>query len=126
MNDIILYFCLGWRYILTAKFLWLLYFFCLVQLRLWFFVASLNSYLIYYTDDDKDKSKWYKILPQCVQNPAAMLCKCPQHVSLFSAFPQPLFLIIYNIIFHNFLRNSETMHSLAYKLIYTAVIYVHA
>ena len=47
----------GWRYILTSRYLWLLYFFCIVQLRLWFYVGSLNGYLVYHTNDDKDKSK---------------------------------------------------------------------
>ncbi|CAB3998141.1 solute carrier family 43 member 3 isoform X2 [Paramuricea clavata] len=52
-------FASGWRYILTAKYLWLLYFFSLIQLRLWFFVGSLNSYLVYHTHDDKDKIETY-------------------------------------------------------------------
>ena len=89
----ILFLCLGWRYILTAKFFWLLYFFCLVQLRLWFFVASLNSYLIYYTDDDKDKSKcaWSKNpAAMGAQNPATTLCECPSYIVVFR-LSQPLY-----------------------------------
>ena len=111
--------CLGWRYILTAKFCWLLYFFCLVQLRLWFFVASLNSYLTYYTDDDKDKSKcaldsWFKNpAAMCAQNPATTLCECPSYVSLFSsAFSQALYFkwTVYKIS----CATSEIMLFLAY------------
>ncbi|XP_028400752.1 solute carrier family 43 member 3-like [Dendronephthya gigantea] len=49
----------GWRYILTPRYLWFMFFFSLIQLRLWFFVGNLNGYLIYYTNDDKDTIERY-------------------------------------------------------------------
>lgn len=50
--------CLGWRCILTCKYLWLFFYLSILQLRLWFFVGSLNTFLVFRTDNDQDKSKF--------------------------------------------------------------------
>lgn len=79
-----------------------MYFFCLVQLRLWFFVASLNSYLIYYTDDDKDKSKWYKSCRNAYKTPHQCCAntRCMSHC--FPHFP--------SAFLHNFRHNFQQFH----------------
>ena len=91
---------LGWRYILTAKYLWLLYFFCLIQLRLWFFVGSLNSYLVYYTHDDKDKSK--SLVVACKTAPTKK--RHLYHVFLFDLLKcdKPLIWFLVCVIFGSF------------------------
>lgn len=58
---------LGWRYIMTATYFWLLYFFSIVQLRLWLFVASLNAYLLYSTNENEDTGKFIELSNQIRQ-----------------------------------------------------------